>query len=54
MNFSEMNYNGANNHMNSKHVVGSIYLIFTRKQEKILTEPEKYKGDFHVSSITWR
>lgn len=53
MNFSEMHYNGANNHMNSKYVLGSIYLIFTaRKQGEKLQKLEKCKGDFHVSSIT--
>lgn len=49
MNFGEMHCNGANNHMNSKYLLGSIYLIFTaRKQGKKLQKPEKCKGDFHV------
>jgi len=42
MNFSERHYNGANNHVNSKYILDSIYLIFTaQKQEKTLIETRK-------------
>lgn len=52
MNFSEMPYNGANNHTNSMYILGSIYLIFTaRKQEKRLTEARKKLKKIFISSI---
>lgn len=68
MNFSEMCFNVANNHMNSKFILSGIYLPSIAKKHtpkpnkqkpnqanknpKNLQKPEKRRGDFNVSSIT--
>lgn len=47
MNFSEIHYGGANNQMNSKYVLGGIYLIFSAwKQRKNTAETRKIKMIF--------
>lgn len=47
MNFSEIHYGGVNNQMNSKYVLGGIYLIFSAwKQRRNTAETRKIKMRF--------
>lgn len=41
-----MHYNHANNRMNSKYILGSIWFLQPGNRGKKLQKPEKCKGDF--------